>query len=134
MRIKFIVEWWSADIHILCSHFSKDLNKIKQKIYVQPLLIISLLLHLEYQNNFFIKVINLSLLLNWVNGWFTIFVLGINQWTDAHLINWITKLSKQDFPFNNISLKQFHNGILGCVCLSTRFRCFYFTQGIHNLH
>jgi hAT family C-terminal dimerisation region len=81
-------------------------------IWEQPLLLISFLLHPDYRNNFFIQS-NQSISFAQLSEWMIYYFCAWFKRMPTTLLGELQSYRKQDFPFNNISLKQFHNNVLG---------------------
>ena len=92
----------------------KMISRLEKRwfIWEQPLLLISFLLHPEYRDNFFIKS-DQSISFAQLSEWMIYYFCAWFGRMPTTLLGELQNYRKQDFPFNNISLKQFRNGILG---------------------
>lgn len=81
--------------------------------YLGTTLIINFfLLHPEYRDNFFIQS-DQSISFAQLNEWMIYYFCAWFKRIPTSLLGELQNYRRQDFPFDNISLKQFRNGILG---------------------
>jgi hypothetical protein len=92
----------------------KMILRLEKRWYIweQPLLLISFLLHPEYRDNFLVQD-NQSISFAQLSEWMIYYFCAWFGRMPTTLLGELQNFRKQDFPFNNISLKQFRNGILG---------------------